>query len=125
MFEPGSTVIHQGSYVTVLLAYLASIAGLWAFSTCLALLVASIHIVINAVLYVGLMRAPVDGKPLLQGSPLYAVLVLALVSVFAALLLLNDLSGAKWGLFDVRRAGMLIRRKVGLTDTDRKGAELG
>ncbi len=84
MFVPGKTVIHQGAYATVLLAYAGSILALWAVSHWLAVIVASLQIELNFLLYISFMEP--------QGSLRYGILTLSLFVLIAGLLLLKSLA---------------------------------
>lgn len=55
-FTPGTTIIHAGTYATVLLAYLGSVLAVWAFSRRLALVVGCLQIVLHILLYGVFMR---------------------------------------------------------------------
>lgn len=81
MFGPGTTVIHQGTYVTVLLAFAGSILAMWALSPWLALGVGSIQILINLLLYVVFLGKPKGDDTVLQAPVRYATLMLLLASV--------------------------------------------
>ncbi len=59
MFIPESTVLHQGSYVAVLLAYAACLSAAWAVSAPFAVTLGLLHLVINLVYYVLFLH--VDG----------------------------------------------------------------
>ena len=88
MFGPGTTWVHQGTYVVILVAVAASLSALWSISRWLAGIVAGLQIALNFLLYIVLMRGPIpDG--FLPGGPIrFCQLLLclsSLVSVFALL----------------------------------------
>lgn len=83
-FTPGTTLIHAGTYATVLLAYCGSVLALWAFSRVLALLIGSLQIGLHIVIYGIFMRGagPHGLLPLAPIEPACAVLAcIALVPV--------------------------------------------
>ena len=59
MFNPRSTVIHQGTYVTVLLAYIGSIVAIWPVSRLLAFVVAGLQITLEVLVY-GVFTGRID-----------------------------------------------------------------
>lgn len=76
MFGPGTTLVHQGPYAPVLVAYCASLLAFWAVSRLLAIGVSALHIIITVLLYV----------PVLDMSTLHftsSTAVLAILSVAA------------------------------------------
>jgi hypothetical protein len=79
MFGPGTTFIHSGTYLTVLLAYVGSILSFWSFSSRLACCISFLQIAMNCQLYVGLTL------PGHMGSAWGALVALSLVS-WAAIL---------------------------------------
>ena len=92
MFGPGKTVIHQGTYVMVLLAFTGSIFALWAVSPWLALVVASLQIELNFLLYVLFLQPAFPRRSPTQGPVQYGTLILALLSLIPVLLLLRSLA---------------------------------
>jgi len=82
LFGPTATAIHQGTYVTILLALTGSMLAFWAVSRWLAWLVGGLEIALNFLIYVVLMRpsSPVGILP--EGVLRYWTLALALLSVF-------------------------------------------
>lgn len=85
MFKPGSTFIHQGTYVTVLAAYTGSVLAFWSVSRILAAAAVCAQIFYNALLYLLFMNPPVGGasvvpKPIIVGLLLLGLLSLAGVS---------------------------------------------
>jgi hypothetical protein len=86
MFKAEATSIHQGTYVTVLLAFSASILALWAVTPWLALVVAALQIGLNFLLYGVLMGESAGAVPspdvLLYGQlGLFVVALVCLVSL--------------------------------------------
>ena len=84
MFGPDSTVIHQGAYIVELLAMSGSVLALWAISPLLAILIASLQILLNLTLYGVLMRLP--PQPVLPDAnwlrpPLLVLSILSLLLV--------------------------------------------
>lgn len=83
MFTPGSTSLHQGTYVAVLLAASGSVLALWAVSHWLAYVVSAAQVLQTLLLYWFFIRTPSDAHILLEGTPDYGVITL----FFSALLL--------------------------------------
>jgi len=88
MFTPGSTVIHQGTYTVVLLAYAGSILALWHVDPKLAVVIGAIQIGINVLLYwLLLYRFPGSGPVR------YATLALCWICVIGICIQLKELAG--------------------------------
>lgn len=51
LFRPGTTIIHSGAYVTVVLGYMAGIFALWAVSPVLAAVIGGLQMLLNVLLY--------------------------------------------------------------------------
>jgi hypothetical protein len=83
MFGPQTTIIHQGTYVTVLLAYAGCVLALWAVSKWLAIVMAVLQGSVQAIVYGWLFHPAAQ----LQ----YSMSTLALVGLIATLLLLRKL----------------------------------
>ncbi|MBV8810421.1 MAG: hypothetical protein JO033_17260 [Acidobacteriaceae bacterium] len=81
MFGPAKTVLHQGTYATVLLALSGSVLACWAANAALAYVVCGLQIVLNVVLYVVLMRGAADDVPLAEGFFRPWMLILSLLSL--------------------------------------------
>ncbi len=85
MFSPVSTVLHQGTYVIVLLGYAGSILALWAVSPWIAGLFGALQVSLNVVLYVFTTRLAAAGEVLPEGSLRYCTLMLCAISCAAML----------------------------------------
>jgi hypothetical protein len=80
MFTPGSTSIHQGTYVAVLLASAGSVLAIWAASRWLAYAVSALQILQSILIYGVFMRqSPSDGV-LLEGTAHYGIVALFFVT---------------------------------------------
>lgn len=91
LFGPAKTIIHSGTYVTVVLALAGSVFALWAVSRRLAWTVIAIQIAVNLLIYGVFMRS-INPNVLLDGSVHYAVLGLALASLAGTVFLLRRLA---------------------------------
>lgn len=81
MFGPSTTIIHQGSYAVVLLAYAGSILAIWAFSRFLAVFIGCLQVMLNVLLYVVFIE-PAAPKGLVATQPLVlGSLILCAVSL--------------------------------------------
>lgn len=87
MFDPGSTKVHQGTYVAVLLAFTGSVLALWALSPWLALVVGTLQVELEFLLYIWLNRPPFPGQPLAGHSLRHGTAALAMGSLMAVLFL--------------------------------------
>lgn len=81
MFGPSTTVLHQGSYVTVLMCFTAGILGFWTLSKWLAVAATGLQILIFAYIHIFLL---VPYKGTLQ----HDIAALCLLAVVAVLYLL-------------------------------------
>ncbi len=86
MFKPESALLHQGTYVMVLLAYAGSTLALWAVSRSLAVIVAALQIALQFLLYGFTMRIPLTNA-LPEGTVRLATLMLGLLSAAAFFIL--------------------------------------
>jgi hypothetical protein len=86
------TVLHQGTYATVLLGYIGSILAIWAVSPRLAVVVGCCQVLLNVLLYVALLWPAAPGA--LQAEPplLSAFLFLVVLSLVCVVWLLLQLS---------------------------------
>ena len=92
MFGPGKTVIHQGTYVTVLLGYAACLLSLWALSHRLAILIAATQIAVTILLYISLMWPLTQDGLLMPREPIrYGTLTLLFVSLGLVFILARNL----------------------------------
>jgi hypothetical protein len=90
MFNSGSTILHQGTYVIVLIGYCASLLCVWAVSPEAAVTVTVMHVLINALLYFVCMR-PVELPGVVYSGALRCpTAILALCSVAGILFLLRS-----------------------------------
>lgn len=89
MFSPNSTVIHQGTYVTIILAYSAAILALWAVRAWLAVAVSALQILLNIFLYVATMRLPVPNTYLPEGHLRVGMLIVCVLALAGVLVLLT------------------------------------
>ena len=94
MFGPGTTIIHQGTYATVLLGYVASILALWALSPRLAVAIGCCQVLLNVLLYVVLLYPPAAGGLLAEPPPLLTCALLAAASLVCVVWLFVKLSRA-------------------------------
>jgi len=90
MFSPGGILIHQGTYVAVLLMFAASVLSIWALSPWFGMLVVMLQIALNVLLYVTFVREPVPGKLLLQQN-IYGTLPMCVISLAAVFVLLGSM----------------------------------
>jgi 4-amino-4-deoxy-L-arabinose transferase-like glycosyltransferase len=67
-FGPGTTIIHQGSYTLMLLAFTASTLSFWVVSPLLATVIALLQIALNVLFYGIFMREPPAGGTISQQS---------------------------------------------------------
>jgi len=78
MFIPGSTVLYQGSYATVLLGYVACLSGAWALSARFAVTLGLLHVWISFVYYLVFLPAGEIGywtdRAAWRGGLVFAVL---------------------------------------------------
>jgi len=81
MFGPGASVVHQGSYLTVILAFAGGVLALWAVSPWAAWTVGGTQIFLSLWLYFILMREPVPNRPLMQGAAKVSLALLAVVAL--------------------------------------------
>jgi hypothetical protein len=90
MFVPGSTIVHQGTYVAVLLAFAASILGLWAVRPWLAVCIGVLQVMYSFVVY-GIYRG--DSSSLPEGGLLIGPLMLFLLACFGLCVILFTFAG--------------------------------
>ena len=89
MFGPGTTVIHQGTYLTVILAIAASYLVFWLLHPVLAGVLACFHIICNVVLFIWLTPTSEPGIGMSFGpinGALAAVCTLSGVGCIAVLM---------------------------------------
>jgi hypothetical protein len=92
MFTPGMTVLHTSTYAIVLLSVAGSVVALWAVSPWLAVIVGSLQIEINFLLYISFMPSPfLIGSPD-QGSLRLANVGLALLSLTCTFFILRNIA---------------------------------
>jgi hypothetical protein len=87
-----ATIIHQGTYATVLLGYIGSILALWAVSPRLAVVIGCCQVLLNVLLYVVLLRPASAGVLLAEPPTLLACFFLAASSLVCVVWLLLRLS---------------------------------
>jgi hypothetical protein len=89
MFGPVATLPHQGTYLTEVLAFAGSSLAFWAIRPWLAVAVAAIQILWNAVLFVWLTPAlPALGAGVSDGPVNFSLGAACLLSTFAMFALL-------------------------------------
>ena len=89
MFGPGTTVVHQGTYLTMILAFIGGVLALWAVAPWLAWTLGGAQIALSVWLYFVLMREPVPNGPLVQGEAMVSVAILALAALGATAAILG------------------------------------
>lgn len=103
MFTGGSTSIHQGSYLAVLLAMAGSVLALWNISPLLAYLGGALQILESVFLYGVFMRQSPAGDSLLEGTPQYATITLFFVTFALSLLVIAAFAFGRIGGFEMDR----------------------
>jgi len=93
MFMPGSTVIHQGSYATVIFAFAACLLALWSVSPALATVLGALQILLNFLAYFIFRYDPLFEDELTPRGLEYGELILATLSLGAVFLLLAKNAG--------------------------------
>jgi hypothetical protein len=88
-FGPATTIIHQGSYAAMLLAFAAPILTFWASSPLLARLIALLQVALNTLLYGILMCEPPPGGPTSQLPVHVGMFALFTLSVILLTILLR------------------------------------
>lgn len=86
MFKPESTSIHQGTYVAVLLAFVAAILALWSVAPWLAIIVGALQITFNVVVYAPYMQDPSaapKSHPLLGQLGVFAAALVGLLRLLS------------------------------------------
>jgi hypothetical protein len=85
LFGPSATIIHQGTYITELLAYSACVIGLWMLSrrlcTALVLLQASLAVVLYG------FNTPLSSMPYQRNTQMLVLAVIGVVATVASLCL--------------------------------------
>jgi hypothetical protein len=94
MFIPGLTVIHTSTYAMILLAFAGSILALWAVSPWLAVVVGSLQIEINFLLYISFLKPETPFGALNPSSLRFGTMTLALLALVCTFLLLKRLARA-------------------------------
>jgi hypothetical protein len=92
MFIPGITAIQSSTYAMILLAFAGSILALWAVSPWVAVLVGSLQIEINFLLYISFLRPDPPFGALHPSSLRFGTITLALVSLVCIFFFLKTLS---------------------------------
>lgn len=88
-FTPGTTIIHAGTYATVLLAYIGSMLAIWAVSRVFALVAGCFQVTLHILLYGVFMKPPrSSGLPALP-PPLWGCVLLGVVSLAFVVTLLR------------------------------------
>lgn len=90
LFGPSAAIIHQGTYVTVLLGFAVCCLALWSASPRLAQAIVALQALLNVLLYTVLMPKPAGGPGYFVnfGTVRFATLLAALASAAAVLWLL-------------------------------------
>ena len=105
MFAPGSTILHQGTYVAVLLTMAGSVMAVWVVSPRMAFMLVALQVALTTVVYGVYGPIPVAGVSQLRGTVHYGQLVIALLSLASVMVLLRQLSAdfnADWNAPDTR-----------------------
>ena len=89
MFGPSTTVTHQGTYLTMILALAGGVLALWAVAPWVAWTLGGGQIFLNFWLYFILMRDPAPNGYLMQGAPMVSVALLAMVALCATVAILG------------------------------------
>lgn len=89
MFGPGTTVVHQGTYLTMILAFVGGTLALWAVAPWVAWTLGGAQIFFSLWLYFILMREPVPNGPLMQGAAPVSVALLAVATLGATVAILG------------------------------------
>lgn len=92
MFIPGMTVIHTSTYAMILLAFAGSILALWAASPWLAVVVGSLQIEINFLLYISFLKPDTPFGAHNPSSLRFGTMTLALLSLICTFFLLKSLA---------------------------------
>ena len=95
MFGPGTTLVHQGTYLTMILAFVGGILALWAVSPWLAWTLGGVQILLDLSLYFVLMRDPIPNGPLMQGAARVSVGLLAAAALGATVAILGRMGFRK------------------------------
>jgi hypothetical protein len=99
LFGPNYTIVHQGTYLIVVLAFAASWLAFWALSPLMALTLGIVQVVWNVILYVALtpVAPPSTSSDLNAVNPAFGIFSAACVlSGIAILWLLVLASGIRW-----------------------------
>lgn len=89
MFGPGTTFVHQGTYLTMILAFVGGALALWAVAPWVACTLGGSQIFLSLWLYFVLMREPVPNGPLMQGAASVSVGLLAVTALGATVAILG------------------------------------
>ena len=95
MFGPGTTVVHQGTYLTVILAFLGGTLALWALAPWVAWTLGAGQVSLSLWLYFVLMREPAPNGPLIQDAVAVSVALLAVAALGATAAILGRMATAK------------------------------
>lgn len=121
LFGPSATVIHQGSYITELLAFTACVIGLWALSSRLCVALVLFQASLAVILY-GFNGVPNNVHHHLRGDML-ALTIVALVATTATLWLIASKDPRHHG--DAVRGGREWRttrpRSISVESSDQSG----
>ena len=88
MFGPGTTLTHQGTYLTMILAFVGGVLALWAVAPWVACTLGGMQIFLNLWLYGVLMRQPVPGGLLMLGAAPISVVLLTVAASAATVAIL-------------------------------------
>ncbi len=89
MFGPGTTVVHQGTYLTMILAFVGGALALWAVAPWVAWMLGGAQIFLSLWLYFVLIREPVPNGPLMEGEAIVSFALLAVAALGATIAILG------------------------------------
>ena len=89
MFGPGTTYTHQGTYLTMILAFIGGVLALWAVAPWVAWTLGGAQILLYVWLYFVLMRLPAQNGPRIEGAAQVSFAVLAVAALGATVAILG------------------------------------
>ena len=103
MFGPGTTITHQGTYLTMVLAFVGGVLALWAVAPWVAWTLGGAQTILSLWLYFVVMREPVPNVTLVEGAAEVSIAVLAVGALGAVVAILGCMAYARnWfrGFYD-------------------------